>query len=222
MSNGIVDTFGLSALAGAYVNESRRSRGIEKAIVTDEDGDIKKLRGKKLITEDVTIRGKGSANFAAVVAGAFTVDTVKPIEAEQTEYHDGEFPDFEMVGKAYRDVGNVAAGGTGTINGTFGITSIATALVEQFRKRKRLKTTTPVQKSQGGFHSAHAYGEEWEFDVKGRGAFPADFALGGSGPTVVGFTGGVTLVESTDEAQTSEDEPTWEASGTHAPNAVAA
>lgn len=221
MSNGVVDTFGLSPAAGAFVNESRRSRGIGKAIVRNEVGEIVKLRGKKVIEETVTIRGKGSANFAAVVVGEIEIDTVKATEAESTEFWDGEYPDFEMVGMTYRNVGNPAAGGSGTVSGTFGITSIATALVEQFRKRKKVSTTAPVGESQGNFHSAFAYGVEWEFSARGRGDLPADFPIGGSGPAIVGFTGGVTLIESTDEGQTSEDEPTWEASGTHAPLAAA-
>lgn len=221
MSNGVVDTFDLSPAAGAYVNESRRSRSIGKAIVRNEEGDIVKMRGKKIIEETVTIRGKGPANFAAVVVGEIEIDTVKATEAESTEYWDGEYPDFEMVGITYRNVGNPAAGGTGTAAGTFGITSIATALVEQFRKRKKLSTTTPVGESQGNFHSSFAYGEEWEFSARGRLALPADFPISGSGPSIVGFTGGVTLIENTDEGQTSEDEPTWEASGSHAPLAAA-
>src|SRR5690606_1046796 len=120
-----------------------------------------------------------------------------------------------------RDVANPAAGGSGTVEGTFGITSIATALVEQFRKRKKLSTTAPVGKSQGAFNSAFAYGEEWEFSVTGRGALPADVPIAGAGPAVAGWTGGVTLIESTDEGETSEEEPTWEASGSHAPDATA-
>lgn len=104
----------------------------------------------------------------------------------------------------------------------FGITAIDTALVERFRLKKMVQVGTPVQTSGGEFSSNNTYGEEWEFSAEGKGPLPADFAIGGTGPTngIDGLTGGITLVESTEESQQVGEEESWEASGSHAPAAT--
>ena len=102
--HGVQSTFGLTTPTGAYVAESRRSVKIGKAIVRDEDGEIVRMRGKKLKETDVTISGKGDPNFAGVTVGDFTADAVKVVSAEGTEMQDGEYPDFTIEGKAFGTV----------------------------------------------------------------------------------------------------------------------
>ncbi|MFK5920913.1 MAG: hypothetical protein QM496_01935 [Verrucomicrobiota bacterium] len=104
---------------------------------------------------------------------------------------------------------------------SFGIVSIGTALTEEFRLKKSVDVSTPTLTSVGGFHAATAYGEIYEFSASGKGDVPADFALGGGGPTIAGLTGGVTLIESTDEDQSNTGRNGWSASGTHAAGAAA-
>lgn len=95
------DTFGLSAAAGAYVHESRRSKSVKRFEVLDEAGEVVKHRMGAFSEDDVSISGQGDANFAAVTVGAFAEGTVKALEAEGSETNDGEYRTFEMTGKAY-------------------------------------------------------------------------------------------------------------------------
>ncbi|HRQ87679.1 MAG TPA: hypothetical protein PLA50_02710 [Bacteroidia bacterium] len=101
----VEDTFGLTPAAGAVVNESRRSGKVQRFEVPNEEGEIIKHRPAKYREDDITISGKGDANFAAVTVGGFTPNTVKAIEAEGTETNEGEYREFEMVGKAYVNLG---------------------------------------------------------------------------------------------------------------------
>lgn len=95
------DTFDLSPAAGAVVNESRRSGKVARYEVPDEHGEIILHRPGKFREDDVNISGKGDANFAAVTIGDFTAGAVKCLEAEGSETSEGEYREFEMVGKAY-------------------------------------------------------------------------------------------------------------------------
>lgn len=95
------DTFGLSPAAGSYVYESRKSGKVKRFEVLDEEGEIVDHRAGKYSEDDVTISGRGDANFAAVTVGAFTPGAVKATEAEGSETNEGEYREFEMVGKAY-------------------------------------------------------------------------------------------------------------------------
>jgi len=97
----IASTFGATSPTGGYTNESSRESSIDKAFVLDEDGVKVKLRGKKLITGNVQISGKGSADFAVVAAGDFTAGAFKATSAETTEYNDGEYIDFAISGITY-------------------------------------------------------------------------------------------------------------------------
>lgn len=105
------DTFGLTPSVGAHVSESRRSGKVQRYEVRNNKGEIVMQRAGKVREDDVTISGKGDANFAAVTIGSFTEGTVKAIEAEGTETNEGEYREFEMVGKAYVNLGGGGGGG---------------------------------------------------------------------------------------------------------------
>lgn len=224
MSFHITDTYDVTAPVGACVNEARRSTRITRNIVRDEAGEIKKLRGGRLREIDIDLRGKGDPGFAAVVAGAFVEGTPKITSAEGTEVNDGNFPDFQITAKAYAS-GN-SAGGAGAGVGTafqiddFAITAISTAKTTQIRLRKTVEIGTPVLDEDGNFLTNEAYGELWEFTVEGSGDIPADGTIGGAGPAIAYVTGGISLVESTDESQSVGEEQTWEFAGCNAPFAA--
>ena len=97
---GVQDTFGLTTPTGGYTNESSEDESLEIATVQDELGVTVVAKAKKLLTKSVSIKGKGDANLAGVTAGPFTAGTVKVLSAKQDETN-GEFPDFEISGKAY-------------------------------------------------------------------------------------------------------------------------
>lgn len=104
----------------------------------------------------------------------------------------------------------------------FGIASISTALTSQFTLRNTLQESEVILDEDGLFHHACAYGEEWMFEAEGAGDIPADFALAGSGMTIVGVTGGVTVVDSSGERQQTGQANRWTGSGEIAPDAIAA
>lgn len=93
----------LTAPTGGYISETSVEESIEVAEVQDEAGDTVVAKPKKLVTETHTIKGKGDPEIAAVVAGAFTIDTAKIVEAKGDE-NNGEFPDFEIVAKKYSEL----------------------------------------------------------------------------------------------------------------------
>lgn len=105
---------------------------------------------------------------------------------------------------------------------SFGIVSIDTALTRQFKLRYQLTKGDVVLDEDGEFAHACAYNEEVFFEAEGSGDLPADFGLAGGGPTIVGISGGVSLVDTTDERQRSGQPNEWSASGEHAASAVAA
>jgi hypothetical protein len=100
----ITSTFGATTPTGGYTNESSEDGSIEKFHVLDEDGDKVKLRGGKLITKNVKISGKGSADYSVIAPGDFTKDAFKATSASTTEYNNGEYIDFEVDGIIYADV----------------------------------------------------------------------------------------------------------------------
>lgn len=101
----ITETFGATTPTGGYTNESSRDAEVGKAEVRSETGARVKLRAKKLITDRVTISGKGPADYSAVTAGSFTEDAFKATSAETEEHHDGEYEDFTVEGIIYSTVG---------------------------------------------------------------------------------------------------------------------
>lgn len=105
---------------------------------------------------------------------------------------------------------------------SFSIVSIATALTTQFKLRHQLTEGDVVLDEDGVFAHACAYNEEVFFEAEGAGDLPADFGLASGGPTIVGVSGGVSLIDSGDERQRSGQPNEWSASGEHAPSAVAA
>lgn len=100
----------------------------------------------------------------------------------------------------------------------YGIVSIETALTTKFSKRKKVEPGTPVLSNGGTFVTNVAKGLSWDISAEGAGDLPADFTVGGAGPTIDGLSGGSTIIEEADETQTNDGEPNrWTAKGVHAP-----
>ena len=97
---GVASTFGLSAPAGGYVQESSREDSVEVATIRDESGITVKAVPKPMVTRTVNLKGKGDANLAAVAAGSFAAGVLRITEAKQSESNE-DFPDFEITGTAY-------------------------------------------------------------------------------------------------------------------------
>lgn len=94
----ITELFGAATPTGGYTNESNHEGKVKKYQVLDENGDKKRLRSGKHIEDEVSITGKGGADYSVIAPGAFTEDAFKAISAETTEYHEGEFCDFAITG----------------------------------------------------------------------------------------------------------------------------
>ena len=97
---GVASTYGLSAPAGGYVQESSREDSVEIATIRDESGITVKAVPKPMVTRTVNLKGKGDANLAAVAAGSFAAGVLRVTEAKQSESNE-DFPDFEITGTAY-------------------------------------------------------------------------------------------------------------------------
>lgn len=103
----------------------------------------------------------------------------------------------------------------------YGIVSITVPTTAKFSKRKKVEAGTPHLNLDGTFAGNVAKKLLWLVNAEGTGDLPADFTIGGTPPTVTGFTGGVLLFENTEETQTNDGEPNkWTASGTYAPSAT--
>ena len=100
----ITSTFGATTPTGGFTNESSEDGSIEKFHVLDESGDKVKLRSGKLITKNVSITGKGSADYSVIAPGDFTKDAFKAMSASTTEHNNGEYIDFEIDGQIFSDV----------------------------------------------------------------------------------------------------------------------
>jgi len=225
MSFNITDTFGITTPANACIQETRRGKRITRNIVRCEDGTVERLRGGLVREVDVTNTGKGDPGFLSVTEGPFAEGVVKLISAEGTEVNNGEFSDMELVGKAWED--GVSPGGAGVGLGAagfqftdFAIAAMATAKTTNFRLKHMVEIGTVVLDELGAFSTNETFGEMWEFSAEGAGALPADGTIGGVGPTIGYITGGISLVDSTDENQSVGEEQTWEFSGVNAPGAV--
>jgi hypothetical protein len=97
---GVATTFGLTAPAGGYVQESSREESVELATIRNETGVTVKAVPKPLVTRTVNLKGKGDANLAAVASGSFAEGVLRVTEAKQSETNE-DFPDFEITGTAY-------------------------------------------------------------------------------------------------------------------------
>ncbi len=104
----------------------------------------------------------------------------------------------------------------------YGIVSIDTATTAKFSLRKKVEAGTPHLNLVGEFVGNVAKKLLWMISAEGTGDLPADFAVAGNGPeTITGISGGVTLIESSEETQTNDGEPNkWSASGVNAPSAT--
>lgn len=103
----------------------------------------------------------------------------------------------------------------------YGIVSTDVASTAKFSKRKKVEAGTPHLNLVGQFVGNVAKKLLWMISAEGTGDLPADFAVAATGQTIVGITGGVTLIESTEETQTNDGEPNkWTANGVNAPSAT--
>jgi len=97
---GVASTFGLTAPAGGYVQESSQEDSVEIATIRDETGTTVKAVPKPMVTRAVSLKGKGDAELAAVASGSFAEGVLRITEAKQSESNE-DFPDFEINGTAY-------------------------------------------------------------------------------------------------------------------------
>ncbi|WP_038168557.1 hypothetical protein [Verrucomicrobium sp. BvORR106] len=97
---GVVETFGITEPVGGFVSESSREATVEIATVRDKGGVTRIAKPKRLVTEEVTIKGKGDPNLAGVTAGAFAEGVMKVVSAKSSEVND-DFPDFEIKGTRF-------------------------------------------------------------------------------------------------------------------------
>lgn len=109
----VTDTFGATAPIGGFANESSSESSVEKYQVLDASGKKVRLRTGKHIVSDVTLSGKGGADYSAVTAGAFSAGVFKAVSAETTEYNTGEYCDFTISGKVHDTVEEDSGGGGG-------------------------------------------------------------------------------------------------------------
>ena len=100
---GVANTFGLTPAAGGHVQESSSESSIEVATIRNAQGVTVKAVPKPLVTKTVSIKGKGDAGLAAVVAGNFTSGAMRVTSAKQSESNE-DFPDFELTGTAYSNL----------------------------------------------------------------------------------------------------------------------
>lgn len=100
----ITETFGATTPTGGFTNESNHDDSVKKYEVLNESGVKKRLRTGKHIESDVSISGKGGADYSVIAAGAFTEGAFKALSAETTEYEEGEYCDFAISGKIHSNV----------------------------------------------------------------------------------------------------------------------
>lgn len=103
----------------------------------------------------------------------------------------------------------------------YGIVSTTVASTAKLSKRKKVEAGTPHLSLVGAFVGNVAKKLLWMISAEGTGDLPADFAVAEVGPAITGITGGITLMESSEETQTNDGEPNkWTASGVNAPSAT--
>lgn len=100
---GVTALNGLTAPEGGYVQESSTDSSVEVATIRNASGVTVKAVPKKVVTTNVSIKGKGGAALTAVTAGEFTLGTVKVTSVKNSESND-DFADFEISGKKYENL----------------------------------------------------------------------------------------------------------------------
>ena len=92
---GVLNLNGLAPATG-YANESTSDKVVEVVKIRDEMGVTVRAKPKKMVTQTVSIKGKGTVDFALVAAGAITIGTlfIKQVKQEESD----EYPSFEMEG----------------------------------------------------------------------------------------------------------------------------
>jgi hypothetical protein len=100
---GVNNTHQLNPDTG-HVSESTKESSVDVATIMDEQGVTVYAGPRRLVTETVTISGKGSVSLTEV-AGTPTValGTTLITSVKQTETND-DFPEFEIQGTIYKEV----------------------------------------------------------------------------------------------------------------------
>ena len=98
---GVNNTYELEPTAG-YVSESSKDSSVEVATIRDEQGVTVIAGPKPLITRNVTISGKGTANFSDVAAGTMVAGETFITSIKRSESND-DFPEFEIEAVIYED-----------------------------------------------------------------------------------------------------------------------
>lgn len=87
-----------------HVSESTKESSVDVATIMDEQGVTVYAGPRKLITETVTISGKGSVSLSEVTGTAsVSLGTTLITSVKQTETND-DFPEFEIQGTIYKEV----------------------------------------------------------------------------------------------------------------------
>lgn len=99
---GVTNLNGLAPATG-HAQESSADASIEVATIRNQLGVTVVAVPKKLITRSLSISGKGTVNFADVIAGVVTKGTAFVTSVKVTESNE-EFPSFEIQATAYDDI----------------------------------------------------------------------------------------------------------------------
>lgn len=99
---GVTNLHGLAPATG-HAHEASADASIEVATLRDENGVTVVAAPKKLVTKNITLSGKGTANFGDVAAGAITKGASFVTSVKVTESND-DFPGFEIQAAAYDDI----------------------------------------------------------------------------------------------------------------------
>lgn len=89
-----------TAPTGSLVKEVTSESSVEVITHRDATGVTKKAIPKPLVTKTYTMKGRGDAEFANVVAGSFSDDTAKITQAKQVESNE-DIPEFDITAMAY-------------------------------------------------------------------------------------------------------------------------
>jgi restriction endonuclease len=99
---GVVNLFGVAPAAG-HAQESSKDSSVEIATLRNQTGVTVVAKAKKLITKSITVSGKGTPDFATVIAGAITKSTAFVTSVKVTESQE-DFPAFEIQATIYDDL----------------------------------------------------------------------------------------------------------------------
>lgn len=93
---GAEEVFGLTVPSGGHVEESSSDSSVELATVKNNVGVTVIAVPRKMVTTNLSIKGRGDPALSAVTSGAITAGTLKVTSAKGTESKD-DFPAFEIT-----------------------------------------------------------------------------------------------------------------------------